>query len=266
MAHINTLYDAIQRNDPVNFLTDYLTLVVRGTSLTLPQSLELAVVKLQWRDCMPRQCEDVSDVFLEDLAHIWIKIVQQQGAKLGETFPQELLEIMMSRIIENTPLPSQDSKEESIDQIRQVTSSISTSYKKEKKARKSGIMSVSNALKRARESLEKEDADMLILSLLQIAIRTDKPLVPLSSDPEKIEQRWVFIISKILKIRVNKRLLEKLTGRWLNITSNKGIPKSKKELKELVYHVRTTREKPSKVEGARNIKNRFLNLLSKLLE
>jgi hypothetical protein len=263
MAHINTLYDAILRNDPVNFLTDYLSLVVRGTSLTLPQSLEFAIVKMQWKECMPKKCEGVSDIFLEDLSHIWIKTVQQQGAKLRETFPQELLEIMMTRTVENTPLPSHDSESADVNEIRQVTSSISSSYVKDKKARKIRFLSAPESIKRARDSLEKLDADMFILSLLQLAIRTDKPLVPLSNDYHKISEKWAFIISKVLKIRIDSRMLEKLTGRWLNITTKKGIPKSKKELIEIVYHIRATREKPERINPSMFSKYKFVNFISK---
>ena len=239
MAHVQSLQAAIDRLDPEAFLVDFLTLVMRKASLTLPKTLAKETLAMEWRDCMPAQCSNVSDAFIDRLVDIWIQVVQEQGAKLGDDFQQECYNLIINRTSEPKQHPNDRPEIDApVNDLKEVVSSISDHYQNEKQARKKKTKSTHELVEQAKKAVGTQDVSQFIEAALVLAGRTEKALFPASSVPNKISQKWEAVITSVFKMKPDEDFLDALTGTWLNLVTKHGVPTKKSQLKAMIIAVR----------------------------
>ena len=259
MAHIQSLQAAIDRFDPEGFLVDYLTLVTRKASLTLPKSLVKETLLIEWRDCIPSRCGNVTDPFIEKLTDVWIQVVREQGTKLGDTFAEECYNILINRAATAKDHPNDTRESDTpVNDLTEVVSSISDHYQNEKKARKKKPKRSIELVEQAKEACKIHQVEPFLEAILVLAGRTDKALFPATSIPNKIYAKWETVIAAIFKMKADEEFLESLSGIWLNLVTKHGIPTRKSQIKTILIAVRTQQLSAPKVQKKKQ-NQRFLS-------
>jgi hypothetical protein len=240
MAHIQSLQAAIDRLDPEGFLVDYLTLIMRKASLTLPKTLTKDTLMVEWRDCIPPKCSNITDAFIESIVEVWIDVVQEQGAKLGDNFPEECYNILINRTPKFKDHPEdRDVADAPVNDLKEVVSSISDHYQNEKKARKQKLKPTLELVEQAKAACKSEQVSPFLEAVLILAGRTDKALFPATSVPNKIAKKWESVIQSVFKLKPHEDFVDALTGTWLNLVTKHGVPTKKADLKTLLIAVKT---------------------------
>lgn len=249
MSHVENLKESIHRNDPEQFLADYLRLILQGSSLALPQTIELNAAKMQWRDAIPIVCGNPTDTFITNLSTLWAEIVQEHGGVRGESLPQDLLNLLLKR--ENTvkKLDQSDIPQHS---IQRVTPSISSDYTKLENARKKPLRSKKECVENAANALHQSDESRFLIAYLELNVLAKTQKLPKTSISGKIFEFWKNQIQETFKKKMPDTFLEKLTGLWINITAKKGLPTTDYLVAELLYHCRAHYEKPIATKTIKN--------------
>lgn len=245
--HMDELIEAISRNDPVHFLTAYLTLILNGCSLTLPQSIEPESALNQWKNVLPSQCNHATNDFIKALTALWVDVVTQQGANIHDNFIKECLEIMLRRSnVENRPLhPVEDNPGAALtgmdEKLQQVTPSISSFYEKDKAARKEKWPSKEVCIQKVNTAIKNKQGYHFLLYYLVYSTYQEKPQIPQSSVYELAIKKWTLIFERRLQKKVSTDFINQVSSLWINLVLKKGIPNKKEVLKEMVIHLKATK-------------------------
>ena len=195
----NVLTAALKRLDTESFLSHYLELIKKGATLSLPNYESIDKSRVEWRDCLPLNCQEASDEFLKLLAERWLALI----ASHPSAEPLSIDDLIRLH-------------KQSIKKSATLNSTISKQYHKEKELEAELKQPVANREDKLYQAFKKKQPFHFLDNYLAYYIEK-KEHFPNTSIYKNIEEEWKKKLTQRFKKKVPSEFLKTLSATWLHL-------------------------------------------------
>lgn len=238
MTTLSDLSRYIEKENSEDFLKNYLLLKYSGFSLRLPKATKRQEIQGDWEKIISGYHSNFTDEFIESLTENWITAIKAQGAKLRETFVEELLTILnngeapqvlkskpqrVRHSISNGGIPDSFEPKETLNQVK---TEISSHYYHHEEALNGEIPDKKENKDRLKKALKEENAQEFLVAHLSRLHLSEKPTIPKSSLEKLIHDAWQDILLLDYNHNATPEFTKSLTALWYPQIQKQGLPKS----------------------------------------
>lgn len=241
MTQLSDLSTHIEKENAEEFLKNYLLLKYSGFGLRLPKDTKRPAIQESWEKIAAKYHSNFTDDFIEALTEKWIQTIKAQGAKLRDTFVEELLTILNNgetpEPLKSKPTPSQKKNIsplipdsfEAKEPLNQVKTEISSHYYHHEAAGNGEIPDQKENDALLKTALKTESPlDFLSTHLSKLHFG-EKPQTPKSSLKKLIHDGWQDILLLNYNHDASPEFLNALCALWYPQIQKSGLPKSPEE-------------------------------------